>query len=498
MAEMTKEQALALASARLRLERKAAGEADMRRMADPTSGMGFLDKFNAGMGKAFTDIGRGASQLVGKGPTAEETQETRRLDAPLLNTGAGMAGNIAGNIVTMAPLAVIPGGATVAGAGALGLVAGGLQPAESAEERLMNMGVGGALGSGTQAVAGPLARKLGERAAAKEIALKNQRSQNAVRDETLRMGQEAGYVVPPSAVNQPSFLGGRLESLGGKAALGQEASIRNQPVTDALAREAASLKPEQALSKTNLRAARQELSAPYREVAALSPRAAADLEALQIARSESKLAWKEYNRQGVRTAYNDATKADSEVKRLTDSLIQEAKSAGKPDLVSSLIEARKKLAQNHQVQGALNQGEGSVDASVIGRALDNGAPLNGPLETIGRYQQKFPHFTREASKVPSPGVGKTELLAAGLLAGSGYGVTDSPGGFAAGLLPFLSGPARSALLSKVVQQQLANPSYSPGLLTREAAKLNDPETRRRLALLARSLALPAVPQAVSD
>lgn len=495
---MTKEQALALASARLRMQQKQSGEADMRRMADPTAGTGFVQRFNEGMGKAFADLGRGAGQLVGMGPTAEETQETRRLDAPLMNTGAGMAGNVAGNIAALAPLAVVPGGATVAGAGAMGLLAGGLQPTEGAGERLINMGVGGVLGSGTQAVVGPLARKVGERAAAKEIALKNQRSQNAVRDETLRMGQESGYVVPPSAVNQPSFLGGRLESLGGKAALGQEASIRNQPVTDALAREAASIRPEQALNKANLRAARQELSAPYREVAALSPRAAADLEALQIARSESKLAWKEYNRQGVRTAYNDATKADSEVKRLTDNLIQEAKSAGKPELVSSLIDARKKLAQNHQVQGALNQGEGSVDASVIGRALDNGAPLDGPLETIGRYQQKFPHYMREATKVPSPGVGKTELLAAGLLAGSGYGATDSAGGAAVGLLPFLSGPARAALLSKAVQKQLAQPNYSAGLLTQKAAALNDPETQRRLALLARSLALPVIPQAVSE
>ena len=109
-----------------------AGQADMQRMADPTAGMGFLDKFNSGMGKAFTDLGRGTAQLFGKGPTAEETQETRRLDAPLMNTGGGMAGNIAGNIAALAPLAVVPGGATVAGAGAMGLLAGGLQPTESA------------------------------------------------------------------------------------------------------------------------------------------------------------------------------------------------------------------------------------------------------------------------------------------------------------------------------------------------------------------------------
>ena len=134
-------------------QRKAAGDSDMQRMADPTSGMGFLDKFNSGMGKAFTDIGRGASQMVGMGPSAEETQETRRLDAPLMKTGAGMAGNISGNIAALAPLALVPGANTVAGAGALGSLAGAVQPTETGGQRLMNMGVGGVLGAGVQGVA---------------------------------------------------------------------------------------------------------------------------------------------------------------------------------------------------------------------------------------------------------------------------------------------------------------------------------------------------------
>lgn len=132
--------------------RRSADEADMKRMADPTAGTGFLQRFNEGMGKAFTDLGRGAGQMVGMGPTAEETRETRRLDAPLINTGGGMAGNIAGNIAALAPLAVLPGGATVAGAGAMGLLAGGLQPTESAGERLGNMAVGGGLGAGAQTI----------------------------------------------------------------------------------------------------------------------------------------------------------------------------------------------------------------------------------------------------------------------------------------------------------------------------------------------------------
>lgn len=480
------------------LQRRVAGLRDQIRLSDPTANTGFVQRFGEGMGKAFSDIGRGAAQMVGLGPDAEEVRETRQRDAPLMKTGAGVAGNISGNIAAFAPAAVIPGANTVAGAGAIGATVAALQPTENAQERLFNMGVGGALGAGTQAAVGPLAQKLGERSVAKTNELKTLQSQNSVRDETIKLGQQAGYAVPPSAVGQPGFIGGRLESLGGKAALGQEASLRNQPVTDALAREAASLKPEQALNLTNLRQSRFDLAAPHRELSSLSPAASSDLQALQQARFDSKMAWKEYNRQGNRQAFNDAAKAGTEVKRLESSLEGHASAAGRADLVDALKQSNKAIARNHQVQGALNRGTGNVDASVIGRALDNGAPLDGPLATIGRYQQTFPNFTREASKVPAPGVGKTELLAAALLGGTGVGVSDSPLGAAAGLAPFLAGPTRAALLSKTVQRHLAEPNYTAGLLTRKTAALADPETRRRAALLARSLALPTIPQAVNE
>src|SRR3990167_2677535 len=71
---------------------------DFAKPVDPTEGMRGIDKFNAGMGKAFTDIGHGAQQMVGMGPGAEEVRDRRALDKPLMKTGAGMAGNVAGNI----------------------------------------------------------------------------------------------------------------------------------------------------------------------------------------------------------------------------------------------------------------------------------------------------------------------------------------------------------------------------------------------------------------
>lgn len=478
------------------LKRRVLGLRDQIRMSDPTSGMNMGEKFNAGMGKAFSDIYSGAKQMVGMGPSAEEVQDTRQRDAPLMNTGAGITGNVSGNIAALAPLARVPGANTVAGAGALGAIAGALQPTEGVGERITNMGVGGALGAGTQALTGPIAQKMGESAAGRIKETQAAQSRNAVSDETLRMGHQAGYVVPPSAVGD-SFVGRRLESIGGKAALGQEAAIRNQPVTDRLAREAASLGPDQPISLQNLRAKRFDLAGPYREIAALNPRAAADLEALQVARSESKAAWKEYNRQGTRSAFKDATEAGNRAKMLADALEGHAEKAGRPELVESLKQARKSIAQNRQVQEAFNRGTGSVDASVIGRALDNDVPLTGNLETIGRFQQAFKPYMREASGVPTPGVSKSEALASALL-GTAGAATSGPTGLLAAGLPLISGPTRSMLLSRPVQDAVANPNYSVGALTRGQAALADPETRRRAGMLARALALPSIPQAVNE
>jgi hypothetical protein len=461
---------------------------------DPTQGMSGMQKFNAGMGKAFSDLGTGAAQLVGMGP--KDVNETRRLDAPLLKSGAGAAGNVTGNIAAFAPLAVVPGANTVAGAGALGAMTGAFQPTGSPEERLLNMGIGGGLGAGTQYAATTGAQKIGEWGARKEAEAAALQSQNSVRDKTLQAGHEAGYVVPPSAVNAPSFIGGRLESLGGKAALGQEASLRNQEVTDTLARKGAGLGPQEPISTSSLKAARQRMSEPYREIAAINPQAAADLEMVKSAKMESKLQWGHFNRSGDPNAYKLAQAADQQAEAALSRIESAAQSTGKQGLVDALKQARVDIARNHEIRNAVNSGTGSVDASVLGRAFDrNPDRFSGDLRTIASYQQAFPQYMREGSKVPTPGVGKTELMASALLGGGGIAASASPFGALLGLAPFASGPARGLLLSRPVQDAISNPSYSTGLLTKSATSLNDPATRERLAQLARAMALPAIPQA---
>ena len=137
-------------------------------------GMSGLDKFFAGVGKSIHDTGRGVKQLFG-GMSEQEVDAQRREDAALMDTGAGMSGNIAGTIgQILLPAGVLKGAAQVPilarGAGALntasraflpntikggiaqGAALGGLQTVGTGDSRLQNIGTGAVL-SGVGAAA---------------------------------------------------------------------------------------------------------------------------------------------------------------------------------------------------------------------------------------------------------------------------------------------------------------------------------------------------------
>lgn len=107
-------------------QRGASGGQLMESGIDPTEGMSEFDKFAAGAGKAITDAGRGMGQLVGA-VSGDDIAASRAQDEPLMNTGAGLAGNIAGNIgMALAPGGLAKGAAVGARAMGAGDAAAGL------------------------------------------------------------------------------------------------------------------------------------------------------------------------------------------------------------------------------------------------------------------------------------------------------------------------------------------------------------------------------------
>lgn len=125
-----------------------------------TEGMSGFDKFASGAGRGMTNVVRGVGQLVGLGPNEQEVAEQRKQDAPLMRTGAGMAGDIAGNVAATLPTLLIPGANTVTGAALTGAALGAAQPVVEGESRAGNAAVSAAGGALGQVGANALGRAL--------------------------------------------------------------------------------------------------------------------------------------------------------------------------------------------------------------------------------------------------------------------------------------------------------------------------------------------------
>lgn len=255
MSELTLEQqqAIALAKARLRLQQKKEPP-PIAGGVDPTEGMGGFDKFAAGMGKAVSDTGLGIRQLasyVGIGDADElnqEAAERRQRDKALMDTGAGFAGNLAGNVgLTLAPGGAValagkalkaPGAVaagkallapqTIRGGAAAGAGYGALQPTENVAERVGNITLGGVTGGAVPALftAGRTAKatvepmyEQGQRQILGRL-LRSAAGENA--DDAMRAMQGASELVPGSVPTA-----GQVANSGGIAALERAASQAN-------------------------------------------------------------------------------------------------------------------------------------------------------------------------------------------------------------------------------------------------------------------------------
>lgn len=303
-------------------------------------------------------------------------------------------------------------------------------------------------------------------------------SANPVRDQTFREGQAAGYKVPPTAV-EPSFLNERLESLAGKAAVKQDATARNQAVTDALIAQELGLPKGTPLTESTLKQVREEAAQPYKDIANLSPTAKDALEELKKARFESREQWNYYHKSGNPDAGTKARQADADVMLYDQVIAHEAQQAGRPELVKALADSRRTIAKTYEVERSLNVGDGSASAPIIGRSIDQSgvAGKSGNLAVIGKFQQAFPQFMGEGARTPAAGVSGTDAAMSAGLGLGGYGAAGPVGILAAGM-PLVRGPARTLALSDWYQRRL--------LGGRPPEPMGD--TVSRAALLSRAIA----------
>lgn len=311
-------------------------------------------------------------------------------------------------------------------------------------------------------------------------------------DETLRALRKEGVVIPPHEIGMGSDT---LASFGGKAALQQEASKRNQFVWQKLARDEIGLGKEALpIRQSELRAKREELGAPYREIqtihneakkqlderlaalakeadphaaqiameepamkeslSILSKLAAADVDALKQARSQMQKSRQAFFA-GDPAAYEPWQAAKAQAEALEDAIDQAGQSLKDDGLLNRLRDSRKRIAQTYNVEEAVNPGNGFVDPVVFGRIILNQGEdsLSGKLKDIGKFQLAFRREAVESSRTPAPGVGNVGSMATTIMASRG----DAPGLVGAAANMTIGRAARPYLLSDFVQNNMLNP-----------------------------------------
>lgn len=209
-----------------------------------------------------------------------------------------------------------------------------------------------------------------------------------------------------------------------------------------------------------------------------------DLEALKQARNDAK-AWRKTAeiQGGNPEIMAKAREAENTAAMLEKRFEDRAAAAGKPDLVNQLRDARKEIAKTYTVDSARNVATGDIDPIVLGRIFDSEPDLlSGNLKTIGQTQQTFPQYLGDATKVPTPGVGKAEALASGIMATTGAAGGGAPGILAGGI-PLISEPIRKLILSKWYQEKMLKyPEQSASKLPQLQALLPDSKGVNKAAL----------------
>lgn len=300
-----------------------------------------------------------------------------------------------------------------------------------------------------------------------------------VKQKTAQEAIDSGYVLPPSNT-ESGMVSKVLEGVSGKEKTSQLASVKNQQVTDNYAKDYIKLPRTQELTTETLNGAKQPHFEVYEEIGKLpaikrlggvkgeaSMNGKEALEALKTARYDAKMQWNYFNRSGDPEAFAKAQVLDKQAQTYEKQLEGIAMYAKKPELVNQLRESRKELAKIYTVEKSLNPETGHVDAKVVAKLKEKGAPIDGELGKVAKTAKAFP----DAMRVPKTGYANP--LTAWDWTFGGLGSTVNP---AATLIPASRIAARYGVLSKPGQRAInaskskSSPTPALGLA---AAQSND-------------------------
>jgi len=351
------------------------------------------------------------------------------------------------------------------------------------------------------AVIQPVAKRTAE-------ALNTQGQLNSVRDATLRAAQEQGYLVTPGSVS-PTGANILAERIAGKTHLEQLASVKNQAVTDKLARRAVGIDETAPLTSDAMKAIRAEeyvkgyepiknIGTVYADSSYIDDLAnvknkyiganrsfegavppeveklikvydvpyfnSADaISAAKLLKEEATAAFKSGD-----TAIANA-KLDV-VKALENQIGRTLENMATPEAATMLDQfkaSRQRMAISHTIEDAIREGGGSVDAKKLAADIQKGKYMTGELKTAAEFANTFPRVSQSPSAIGTPGAGTmlqnslSNMLASagGAAFGSQYGGTAAAAGALLPMIPAATSAAMRQRLLSAGGQAAAVPNY---------------------------------------
>jgi hypothetical protein len=313
----------------------------------------------------------------------------------------------------------------------------------------------------------------------------------------VQSARSAGYVIPPTQAN-PTFANRVIEGVAGKASTAQNASARNQEVTNELVKRAigtADLTPQ------GLQAVRDAANSQYDQLAQVGSFVPDQQFVNALQKSAGSKALPGITNKEVDDLVNvlgqqgafDAQQTIESIKRLrfdgsanrvaqdpTKKALGKAQmgianaleelvdrnlaSTGQQELLTNYRAARQTLAKVYDVEKAVNQATGNIDANKLASLLKKGRPLTGELRTVAEFAQQFPKAAQSVEKMGSlPQFSPLDFGALGTLSA----VTSNPllmAGVAARPAMrslALSAPVQNRLGTQATQNRLATLLASP-------------------------------------
>jgi hypothetical protein len=450
------------------------GESQAGNLSKPEEFLNAINQIEAGTQQASgsPNLLKGAS-MVGQA-------------APYLATGGAIGGipsymNAAKNIGT---------GIAMGGASALATPEQiGMNPEQFREAKNKNIAIQGALGGALPAVGSLVSALRGTKLSPQM-------------QEAVAEARKAGYTLPPTQAGG-GIANRMLEGMAGKISTLQEASVRNQEITNKLAVKSLGLADDAVLTPELIKSVRDKAGQVYDEISnaglivpkksfhdALDKAGEAAVKAeLNFPNATSKQILETIG--SVRKNAFDAGSAVSRIKQLrteadiayragNNDLGNATKSAAKaledaieghltnlnqPDALNKFKEARQLIAKTYTIEKAMNPKTGTVNAITLANRLKAGKPMSAELKDIAEFGLAFP----KAAKTPeiiggTIGISPLDYTVAGITGGASLlGGEDKTTSGIHGLAALLARPAArrivlsSPMQNRLVQQQVAAP-----------------------------------------